>query len=172
MTSSAIPPDAQAKIDAWSERFRWPIIIAALAPFTGALVPFDFETRTALLVDLGSWLIFAFDLGVRVYYSRKYLRTGRGIMDTVIVVATFPWYIFPFWSGTAFLSVFRIVRLITVFLTGRTARRLRYLYDTLGVLGAVALIVIAVSSLIVLQTEPPEAASRRWVMRSGGASFP
>ena len=132
-------------------------MIAAIAPFTGALLPVEFETTTALIIDLGSWAIFGVDLGVRLSITRRYLRTGAGVLDVAIVVFTFPWYILPGWDGTSFLAIFRVVRLITVFMTGKTARRLHYLYDKLGVLGLVSLIVISIASLIVLQVEPPEA---------------
>ena len=155
-SKTTVPPEAQAKIDEWNRIFRWPIVIAAVAPFTSALVPVEFETTTAFVIDLVSWLVFAVDLGVRLSYSWRYIRTGAGLFDLTIVLFTFPWYVLPGWDGTAFLSIFRIVRLITVFITGPTARRLRYLYDKLGTLGIVSAIVVVVASLIVVQVEPPE----------------
>lgn len=147
---------SESRIETWDKRSKPFIIAAAVAPL---LVPLFFGealTTVHTIIDTVSWLIFMADLWVRRSIDRRYIRSGSGIFDTVIVILTFPWYLIPGVGGAQFMSVFRLarlVRLITATGLGATTFKLLRRLGTLGIwLGATSLI----ASLIVLRAEPPE----------------
>jgi voltage-gated potassium channel len=154
--------EQQARIDAWDARFRWPIVVAAIVPFLGRLLPMQIGDDLAAILDLASWLVFLFDLVVQIRLNRRYLTTASGLFDLAVVLFTFPWYIIRGIEGSGFSVVLRLVRLVRVFMTGPTARRIRYLADNLGAIGIAAIVSMAVASLIVLQVEPPSSDFTTW----------
>ena len=79
------------------------------------------ELRTA---EWGLTILFTLEYFARIYCCEKpasYVRSFFGIID---LLATFPTYIFYFFSGAGYLIVFRSVRLLRVF---RVLKMTRYL---------------------------------------------
>ena len=149
-------PERSSQFDRWDARSRWVIIAAAIAPFVA--VPFvpDHKATTWLVIDLLSWGIFVVDLVVRQYLNRAYYKSAAGIFDTAIVILTFPWYVLPFGGTTAFMSVFRIARLVRLITATQLAGRATRLIARLGRLGLVLAGVSLFSAIIVFNNEPIE----------------
>jgi voltage-gated potassium channel len=158
----SVTVEQQARVDAWNARFRWPIVVAAIVPFLGRLLPGVINDDLATILDLVSWMVFVIDLVVQVRLNRRYLTTASGLFDLAVVLFTFPWYIIRGIEGSGFSVVLRLVRAGRVFLTGPTARKIRYIAENLGMIGIVAIASIVVASLIVLQVEPPSSDFTTW----------
>lgn len=148
--------DQSPRMERWDDRTRWLIIVAAVAPF--AAIPFVPDDKAALwlIIDLSSWGVFVVDFVVRQWIDRRYWRSPNGVFDLAIVILTFPWYILPFGSNAAFMSVFRIARLLRLVTATQLAGRASRLIARLGRLGLVLAAVSVFSAIIVLNNEPPE----------------
>src|SRR5262245_2237102 len=92
----------------WQKRWNLPILLAAFVP----LFMTSPESRAVQIgVGVGSWLIFLVDLVVQIRIDRSYLRRRDGRIDLVIVVVTFPFYLFNGLSGgSAVLLLARLGR--------------------------------------------------------------
>ena len=146
-------PDRLAR---WDRKTRWLIVAAAIAPFVA--IPFvpDHKATTWLVIDLVSWGVFVIDFVVRQAIDRRYYRSGSGVFDLAIVILTFPWYILPFGTNAAFMSVFRIARLLRLVTATQLAGRATRLIARLGRLGLALAMVSLFSAVIVMNNEPPE----------------
>ena len=145
-----------SQVEVWDRRIRPFIIAGALTPILLGLIQADRFQGAVLVIDFLAWSVFAIDFVVRQRFDRHYWRSGNGIFDLFIVLATFPWYLFPFANGSEFVTVFRLARVVRLFTAaglGRTAIRAFRRLGTLGIWLAVCAVVAAV---LVLNAEPPE----------------
>ena len=139
--------DARAR---WQARWNIPILLAAFIPL---FVTSPKAKWVAIVVGVGSWLIFVVDLLVQRRIDREYLRRRDGRIDTVIVLLTFPYYLLPGAQGaSALLMLARLGRVTRVLLATKGLRRLA---ERLGKVALVAAIVVTICSLAAYQAEHP-----------------
>jgi voltage-gated potassium channel len=150
MPASPLTPgqiDARAR---WQAHWSLPILLAAFIP----LFVTDPKTHwVALVVGLGSWLVFVADLIVQIRIDRQYLRRRDGKIDVVIVLLTFPYYLLPGAQGaSALLLLARLGRVVRVLLATKGLRRLA---QRLGKVALSAAVVVGICSLAAYQAEHP-----------------
>ena len=98
-----LTPDQQAALHRWQARSNLAILLAAIVP----LFVISPKSRvTELVVGIGSWLVFAYDLRVRRRIMPDYLHRRNGRIDLAIVVLTFPFYLIPGASSYAAVLLF------------------------------------------------------------------
>jgi voltage-gated potassium channel len=135
-------------LDSWHRRANVPILLAAIVP----LVVTSPDVRAvALVVGLGSWLVFLVDLVVQRRIVPDYLHSRNGRIDLAIVVLTFPYYLIPgAGSYTAILAVARLARVARVLMATRGLRRLA---RQLGKVASIAGIMLTICSLAAYEAE-------------------
>ena len=145
--------DADPRLVRWEQTMTPFIVLAALVPIVVGLAP---RTKGDPYVGLNivSWLIFLADLIVHLKWRPRYLKTGLGQFDLVIVILTFPWYLIPGLQGTAILGLARLGRLLRLILAGGTTKVLRRLVERIGKASLYSLGLIAVCSEVVYRVEP------------------
>src|SRR5262249_51253494 len=108
---------------------------------------------TALVVGLGSWVIFVVDLHVQRRIAPDYLSRPNGRIDLAIVLLTFPYYLIPGLSGyTAILMVARLARVARVLVATAGLRRF---VARLGKVVVFAGLMVLVCSLVAYESEHP-----------------
>jgi voltage-gated potassium channel len=145
-----LSPERQAALRRWQGRSNVAILLAAIVP----LFVISPKSRvTEFVVGIGSWLVFAVDLRVRLRIMPDYLHRRNGRVDLAIVVLTFPFYLIPGASNyTAVLLFARLARVARVLLTTRGLRRLA---ARLGTVAWVTALVLTVCSLAAYEAEHP-----------------
>jgi len=137
----------------WLERFnrrmRLPIVLSALIPLL--IVPSQ-DGWLGAVVGIVTWAVFLVDLVVQIRYRVKYLGTGMGKFDLVVVIVTAPWFLIPGFGGARFTVFLRLARLVRVLMVTRGARRL---LDRLGRVAAMAFGVMFVGDLVAYHAEHP-----------------
>lgn len=145
------PDPSAARLQRWERRTRLPIVLAAVLPIVTLLGPTDDGARLGL--DLATWAVFLADLAVHVWLRRGYLRSRWGLFDTVVVLLTFPWYVFPGIAGTDVLVLARVARLGRVLALGVKGDLLVFL-QRMGRSGAVAGSLCLFATVVVRAVEP------------------
>jgi hypothetical protein len=108
-------------LDCWHRRANLPILVAAIVPL---VVTSPNVRAVAVVVGLGSWLVFLVGLVVQRRIVPGYLHSRNGRIDLAIVVFTFPYYLIPgAGSYTAILAVARLARVARVLMATRGLRR-------------------------------------------------
>jgi voltage-gated potassium channel len=145
---AGLTPKQLRALDVWHRRSNLPILLAAIVP----LVVSSPQVRAvAIVVGLGSWLVFLVDLVVQRRIVRDYLHTRNGRIDLAIVVFTFPYYLIPgAGSYTAILAVARLARVARVLMATRGLRRLA---KQLGKVVSIAGIMLVICSLAAYEAE-------------------
>jgi voltage-gated potassium channel len=145
--------DRDPRLVRWERTMTPIIVLAALVPIVVGLAP---RTKGDPFVGLNiaSWLIFLVDLIVHLKWRPRYLKTGLGQFDLVIVILTFPWYLIPGLQGTAILGLARLGRLLRLILAGGTTKILRRLVERIGKASLYSLGLILVCSEVVYRVEP------------------
>jgi voltage-gated potassium channel len=134
----------------WQRIWTVPIIIAAVVPL---FITSPDARWVQLGVGIGSWVVFVVDLVVQRRIVPGYLRQGAGIVDLVVVVMTFPYYLIPGVSGgTAFLLLARLARLVRILMATAGLRRLS---ARLGRVAIGAGVIVSLCSLAAYQAEHP-----------------
>jgi voltage-gated potassium channel len=105
-------PEDQQKLEAFKERMQLPIVVSALLPIILSMAGKD--SIVADVVFIITWFVFILDFVVRMYYIRRYVRTGQGLFDLVVVVLTAPWFLIPGFGAARFLALARLARLARV----------------------------------------------------------
>jgi voltage-gated potassium channel len=135
------------------ERFdavmRLPLIASAILPLI--LAPSE-GNWVAIVVGILSWLVFLVDYVFHARNEPGFARTGFGRFDLVVVIITAPWYLLPGFHEGGFVVLIRLARLVRVVMVSRGSRRL---FERLGRVGAVALGVLVVASLVAYYAEHP-----------------
>ena len=149
--SPATPPLTDAQLQArkrWQEHWNLPIIIAALVPLFVTSPKYKW---VAIVVGLGSWIVFVIDLVVQRRIVPDYLHRRNGRIDLAIVLATFPYYLIPGFSGAPAILLFaRLARVARVLLATAGLRRFA---ARLGRVAVVAGSVVVIASLSAYQAE-------------------
>jgi voltage-gated potassium channel len=132
----------------WQERWNLPIILAAVVP----LFVTSPETRwVAVVVGLGSWLVFLVDLVVERRIDPDYLHRLNGKIDLGIVILTFPYYLISGLSGaTAILLLARLARVARLLLATAGLRRFA---ARLGKVVVIAALIVVLASIAAYQAE-------------------
>lgn len=134
----------------WQQRWNLPILLAALVPL---FVTSPSRGIVAIVVGLGSWLVFVIDLVVQRRIVPGYLHRRNGKFDLAIVILTFPYYLLPGASGyTAVLLLARLARVVRVLIATAGLRRFA---QRLGKIAIVAGVVVVVCSLSAYKAEHP-----------------
>ncbi len=108
-------------LDCWHRRANLPILVAAIVPL---VVTSPNVRAVAVVVGLGSWLVFLVGLVAQRRIVPGYLHSRNGRIDLAIVVFTFPYYLIPgAGSYTAILAVARLARVARVLMAARGLRR-------------------------------------------------
>jgi voltage-gated potassium channel len=147
--------DAQSlgeqRIRRWDDRARPWIILAALIPIIATVS--SQRQGMLLVIDLVAWLIFLVDLVVHIRNRPRFLRSGIGMFDLAIVIATFPWYIIPGLESTDLVMLARLARVARLFMEGSHTRPVRLLVQRLGRAFLYAALLLLVCALVVNDVE-------------------
>jgi voltage-gated potassium channel len=132
----------------WQQRWNLPILLAAFVP----LFMTSPESRAVQIgVGVGSWFVFLVDLVAQIRIDRSYLRRRDGRIDLVIVIVTFPFYLFHGISGgSAVLLLARLGRVARVLMATKGLRRFA---ARLGKVAVVAGSVVVLGSLCAYEAE-------------------
>lgn len=125
-----------------------PIVAAALFPIILAMAGADSIVSRSVLI--GAWIVFAADYIVHRRLDPAYARSGRGLFDLVVAVATAPWFLIPGFGGHRFVAAVRLLRVVRAL---RATRPLRRLSQELGRIGGVAVLVMLSCAYVVHSTE-------------------
>jgi voltage-gated potassium channel len=139
---SPLTPKEYAARDVWRQRFNLPILAAAIIPL---FVTSPHTRWVALVVGLGSWVVFLVDLVVMRRIIPDYLHRRDGRIDLAIVILTFPYYLLPGASG--FVGILMIARLARVARVLMATSGLRRFARRLGKVVTIALVMLTVCSL-------------------------
>jgi hypothetical protein len=93
-----------------------PLIVSAVLPLV--VVP-DSGTWIGIVVGISTWLVFLADFVVHLRRVDRYVRTGFGRFDLVVVIATAPWFLLPGAQGASFVVVLRLARLARLIVASR-----------------------------------------------------
>jgi len=140
--------DAQA-LARHDRRIQLPLILSAVLPLI--LVPQQGHP-VAIVVGIVSWLVFLYDFVVHLRRSERYLVTGFGKFDLVIVVLTAPWFLLPGAQNGGIVVLLRLARLVRVVAASQGAKRL---FSRLGRVAIVALGVLVVGAAVAYYAEHP-----------------
>lgn len=145
-----LTPEQEQARARWQDRWNLPIILAAFIPL---FVTSPDLRWVAIVVGVGSWLVFLVDLVVQRRIVPDYLHRRSGHIDLAIVVLTFPYYLIPNLSGLAgLLLLARLARVVRVLLATAGLRRFM---QRLGRVAAIAAGVVVLGSLAAYQAEHP-----------------
>ena len=144
----ALTPEQTTARDRWQQRWNLPILLAAFVP----LFMTSPQSRIVqIVVGAGSWIVFLVDLVVEIRIDRSYLRRRNGKIDLVIVIVTFPVYLFSGVNGSsAVLLLARLGRVARVLMATKGLRRFA---ARLGKVAVVAGLVTSLASLCAYEAE-------------------
>jgi voltage-gated potassium channel len=142
--------EQKRRIERWQALWNLPILLAAFIPL---FLTSPKSRVVEIVVGLGSWLVFVIDLAMLRHIDPRYLRRPQGMLDTAIVVATFPFYLIPGISnGAAVLLIARLGRVVRVLLATAGMRRFA---RRLGKVALIAGGVVILCSLAAYEAEHP-----------------
>jgi len=148
---SAPPPltaEQRAARERWQARWNLPILLAAFVPLF--LTSPKLEV-VAVVVGVGSWIVFVIDLVVQRRIDPAYMHRREGRFDLAIVLVTFPYYLLPGLSGvSALLLLARLARAARVLMATKGLRRFS---ARLGKVAIVAGLVVVLASLAAYEAE-------------------
>ena len=134
----------------WERRWNLPILLAAFIPL---FVNSPNSRAVAIVIGVGSWLVFLLDLHVQRRIVPDYLHRPRGRFDLAVVIATFPIYLIPGVSGySAVLLLARLGRVARVLMATKGLRRFA---QRLGKVALIAGLVVLICSLSAYEAEHP-----------------
>ena len=147
---TTLTPEQAAARDSWQRHWNLPILLAAIVP----LVATSPQNRVvALVVGVGSWVVFVVDLHVQRRIVPHYLSLPTGRIDLAIVILTFPYYLIPGVGGyTAILMLVRLARVARVLVATKGLRRFA---ARLGRVAVFAGAMVLVGSLVAYGAEHP-----------------
>ena len=128
-------------------RMRLPIIVSAILPLI--VVP-ESNGWAGVVVGIATWLVFLANYVVHVRHLERYGRTGFGLFDLFVVIATAPWFLLPGAQAGQFVVLLRLARIARLAMATKGARRL---FDRLGRVAAVAAGVLVIGSLVAYHAE-------------------
>lgn len=141
-------------VHAWNSRILPYLVAAAIVPLVADRAVGGVSVWVVAAVDFVSWLIFAFDLVVRMRLMPGFLRTRWGLFTLAIVVVTFPAYLLI--GGYARLvPIVRLALVVRLVVLAAHVPALRRLVNRLGSLFAFTAVVLVVGSWIAYKADGP-----------------
>ena len=134
------PQDAES-LARFQQRMALPLIASAVLPLF--LLPGGDYPLVGALVFVGSWLVFLVDLIEHTRRVEHYFRTWLGRFDLVVVILTAPWFVVLGPSDSKFVLLIRLARVARLFMATRGAR---VLFERLGRVALIALVVIVLGA--------------------------
>lgn len=139
---------ADAHFLARYQKIAQPFIVAA------AVLPLVFDPGRhqviAIVIGVGSWLVFVMDFVVQMRRRDHYLHSGMGVFDLAIVVLTSPWYLIPGVNAGAVVTLLRLARVARMLLVFQGTRRL---LERIGRAALIAVLVVLVFSWVAFDAE-------------------
>ncbi len=145
-------PQDLRRLAVFEQRFYLPLVLSAILPIVAAASNAADDSWVSITVNVVAWLVFVLDLAVHVHYVRRYLASGVGIFDLVVVLITAPWFLIPGVGGSQILVLARLARLLRLLFVSRAARRAM---RRLGSVGAFAAGMLLFCSWMVYNAEHP-----------------
>jgi voltage-gated potassium channel len=140
---------------AWNRRILPWIAAAAIVPFIGfSGSGVDRFSPVMLAIDVASWLVFLVDLVVRRRLVPGYLRSRWGWFDLLIVVGTFPWFVFVGAAGRV-VVVFRMARLGRLVTLAARMPTTRKLVRRLNKVALVSAVVMMSCAWVAMRSDGP-----------------
>lgn len=134
----------------WQRLWNLPILLAAFVPL---FVTSPKSQTAAIIIGVGSWLVFLVDLIVQRRIVPSYLHHARGRFDLGIVILTFPIYLIPGVSGYSAILLFaRFGRVARVLMATKGLRRFA---QRLGKVAVIAALIVFCFSLSAYEAEHP-----------------
>jgi voltage-gated potassium channel len=124
----------------FEQRTRLLLVLSAILPIVVAFSRATTDSGISIAVSVVSWAVFVVDLFVHMRYIRRYLRTGPGIFDLVVVVLTAPWFLIPGLEGTEILQLARVARLLRIVAVTPSARLIAQRLGQVGVFAGAMLL--------------------------------
>lgn len=143
-------PEDAAALARFNSDMALPIVLAAVIPLF--VLPGGAHELVEAAVFIVSWVVFLVDLVVHERRLVRYLRTWMGRFDLTVVVLTAPWFLVVGPSDSRFVLLIRLARLARVVMATRGARRL---FQRLGRVALVAVIVEFVGAAVAYRAEHP-----------------
>jgi voltage-gated potassium channel len=135
----------------FERRMSLPIFVSALLPIIFSLA--GKKSIVSGIILIVTWFVFVADLVVHMRLIRRYLKSGQGIFDLVVVLLTAPWFLIPGLGDARFLALARLARLVRIIRAGRGS--LRRLVSQLGQVGLVAVGLILTCAYVAYSVEHP-----------------
>jgi voltage-gated potassium channel len=149
-------PQAAARLETYERRIRVPIVLSAVLPLL--LVP-EPGHPVAVVVGIGTWLVFLVDFVVHTRLLQNYTGTRLGKFDLLIVVLTAPWFLLPGANAGTIVVVLRLARLARLVVASRAGRELFARLGRVGIVAGGILLVSALIAYLAERTVNPEFAS-------------
>jgi voltage-gated potassium channel len=140
------------KLERWESGTRTLLVLSAILPIVVALSRATTESGISIAVNLAAWGMFIADLVVHMRYIKRYLRTGTGIFDLVIVILTAPWFLIPGLQSAEVLQLARLARLLRLLAVTPSARRIG---ERLGKVGIFVAAMLVFCSWVAYHAEHP-----------------
>jgi voltage-gated potassium channel len=116
-------PEDLRRLAEFERRIYLPLLLSAILPIVTAASNSANDSWVSITVNIVSWLVFVVDLLVHIRYVRRYLASGVGLFDLVVVIITAPWFLIPGLGGSQILVVARLARLVRLLFVSKAARR-------------------------------------------------
>jgi voltage-gated potassium channel len=123
------------KLARFEERTRLLLVLSAIVPIVVAFSRATTDSGISIAVNVVAWIVFLVDLLVHMRYIRRYLRTGTGVFDLVVVILTAPWFLIPGFEGTQVLQLARLARLLRIIAVSPSAKRIAQRLGQVGIFG-------------------------------------
>lgn len=146
--------DDDIRLLAWNRRTLPFLLLSAILPLIGFTNPDNYALWLVVAVDFLTWAVFLVDLVVRRRLVPEYLHSGWGRADLVIVLATFPWYLF-FPGAARFVVLFRLARVVRLVAIAVNLPSVRRLVGRLNRLVIVSAIILFLCSFVALRADGP-----------------
>jgi len=146
--------DDDIRLLAWNRRAMPLLLVSAILPLIGFTNPDNYAMWLVVAVDFLTWTVFLVDLVVRRRLVPEYLHSGWGRADLLIVLGTFPWYLFV--PGAArFVVLFRLARVVRLVAIAANLPSVRRLVGRLNRLALVSAVILFLCSFVALRADGP-----------------
>ncbi len=146
--------DDDIRLLGWNRRAMPLLLVSAILPLIGFTNPDNYAMWLVVAVDFLTWAVFLVDLVVRRRLVPEYLHSGWGRADLLIVLGTFPWYLFV--PGAArFVVLFRLARVVRLVAIAANLPSVRRLVGRLNRLALVSAVILFLCSFVALRADGP-----------------
>jgi len=115
-------------------------VLSAIVPIVVAFSRATTDSGISIAVNVVAWIVFVVDLLVHMRYIRRYLRTGTGVFDLVVVILTAPWFLIPGFEGAQILQLARLARLLRIIAVTPSAKRIAAQLGQVGIFAGAMLL--------------------------------